>query len=287
MEPDTILTHIPTDLIPREQWPEYPLEAVPPPLTKPERVGINPVGIRWGLWPIYFEEYVSDMEPDMAHSDPKARANNRIMVWRRIHCTDRPKGWYRTSSRSSRIEGYSPLEKEYWRRWSKTSRQARQRWLTQVSGQTYTVRRGSYSDYERGYAGSTVARTTRNSSILLATQIEQAAPNTMMYLVAERLHDGAIHAGIAITNSPSTLNAYYTAAYHYKESRDTPLMIGLMDAWHSIALRDGYKYLHMGEIWQPGKPRAWKGFSTFKRKLGLVYIVYPPLLWRFVPGKFW
>ncbi|MDB5224936.1 MAG: hypothetical protein JWO43_558 [Candidatus Adlerbacteria bacterium] len=253
---------------------------------KAERVGIEPKGMRWGLWPFYFEQYVSDQEPDMSLSDPEGQAQARLVMWLRPTRTDRPSGWLHMGWRYTRIETYSDItNSQYWKSWSKTTRQARKRWLNDVAGKTHIVRIATYEEYERGYTESVVAKRTKGDSIYMARQLEQYTPDTMTYWIAECMEDKTIKAGIAITSSPSTSNAYYAAAYLHQDSGDYPLMIGLFDEWYKTATAQGYKYLHLGEIWTPGKPKSWKGFSVFKLKFGVICIAYRPVLVRFVWGR--
>ncbi len=192
----------------------------------------------------------------------------------------------RLSRRPTRIEGFVPiLSGAYWRTWSKTARQDRKKWLTEVAGQTHRIRTATFTEYEQAYRVSSVAKRTHGDSIFLATRLEVASPECMTYWVAEQLSDNAIKAGIAVMNSHTTKNTYYVAGFHHTDSRNDPLMIGLIDEWFRTAQQQGQTFLHMGRFWQPGESSSWKGFSIFKAKFGVIFVAYPPLLGRFVRGS--
>ncbi len=277
---------LPQGCIPYEQWPEFKLEALPQPFCSPEAVGHSPKGVRWSFWPLTFEEYVSDQEPDLSASDPHGTARYRFIMWQRITHTDRPKGWWRLSRTPSRIEGFAHIYPGvYWRHWSKDARQKRKKWLTEILNKTYTTRTATFAEFEEAYKKSTVARSTLRESIKIAQQMEAVSPGAVTYKVAERMSDGVIKAGFAYIDSDHTQSSYYTVGFYHKDTQNVPLMVGLIDTWYRDKQTQGYRFLHMGQFWFPAKPRAWKGFSTFKAKFGLFYISYPPRLWRFARGK--
>jgi hypothetical protein len=279
---------LPEGLVPKEQWPEFKVEALPQAFCNPVQAGQNPKGVRWSLWPLTFEEYVSDEEPDLSVSDPHKHARNRLVMWRRITRTTAAPRWWTPTRTASRLEGFAELQPgDYWTTWSGHARRQRKKWLMHFAEKTYRIRHATYAEYEQGYAKSLVAKKTMRESNRAVEQMEARAPEIMSYWVAQRLHDGAIKAGIACINSDATGNSYYAAGFYHVDTQDTPLMIGLMDTWYRDRQQRGYRFLHMGQFWIPGEPKAWKGFSTFKAKFGLFYISYPPLLYKFVRGRLW
>ena len=276
---------LPQGCIPYEQWPEFKLEALPQPFCNPVAVGHSPKGVRWSFWPLTFEEYVSDQEPDLSVSDPHDTARYRFIMWRRVTTTRTPKGWWALSRAPSRVEGFIILRPDYWRTWSENARRQRKKWLTQIVHKTYTTETVGLTEFEEAYKKSTVARSTLRESIKIAKQMEAASPGTVTYKVAKRLSDGAIKAGFAYIDSSYAKSSYYAVGFYHKDTQDVPLTLGLIDEWFADAEKKGYRFLHLGQFWRPGESRAWKGFSLFKSKLNPIYIAYPPLLWRFARGK--
>lgn len=284
----TILSILPEGLVPKEQWPEFKPAALPQAFCDPVQVGQKPKGVRWSLWPLTFEEYVSDEEPDLSASDPHKQARHRLVMWRRITRTTATPKWWTLWHTSSRLEGFAKLRPgDYWAEWSENARRQRKKWLTDFAEKTYHIRRATYAEYEQGYAKSLVAKKTMRESNRIVQQMEKCAPEIMSYWVTQRICDGAIKAGIACIHSDSTRNSYYAAGFYHTDTQDAPLMVGLMDTWYRDRQQHGYRFLHMGQFWFPGEPKTWKGFSNFKAKFGLFYIAYPPLLYQFARGRWW
>ncbi|HEY6019874.1 MAG TPA: hypothetical protein VIY48_08190 [Candidatus Paceibacterota bacterium] len=280
-----IIATLPEKLVPRELWPEYDRKSVVLRFCNPEYVGINPVGVRWSLWPLCFEAYISDTEPDMQQSDLSHTARNRVVMWNQISRSRAVPGWYRLSKRPATIEGYAVVEPEYWLRWSESARRARKKWLTSYANNKYRIRLGSFAEFEKAYNKSTVARSTLRESIRVTRQLEEHSPAIMRYLLVERISNGEIKAGLSLVESDSTKNTYYAAGFYHKDVEDEPLMVALMDEWFKSSLDRGYLFLHFGQFWHTGESRSWKGFSTFKSKFGLFYYAFPPTMWRFARGK--
>jgi hypothetical protein len=285
-----VLSELPQGFIPREQWPEYLLTASPPPTFKPEAVGENPRGMRWGLWPLTFEEYITDLEPDLAVSDPDHLARNRIVLWRRLTRTDIPKGWHQFSKKPSRLEGIAEIKNaDYWRRWDESARRYRRRWVTNCLNKIYTIAEVPYEEFAHAYMQSTVVKKVGRETLNIAKRRIEQEKNELRFTECwgvRRMSDDMLMAGMVITNSPSCGGSYYLCGFYKAEVGEDPLMMGLMDNWFSISLKRGIRFLHFGGFWIKGDPKNWKGFSIFKSKFGLFYLYYPPLLLRIVRGKF-
>ncbi len=279
---------IPLGWVPKEQWPEYHLRSHPPAVCGSRDVGTKPKGVQWWLWPLCFEEYTSDDAPDLSLSDPHHTARARIVVWRRITRQDFP-GWrtWPWWSGPSRLEGFSEVRPEYWIGWSESARRYRKKWLTQYLDTRYMLERVDYETFEKAYLGSSVARTSGGDSIHTTRNMEIRNPRAMEYIVARRIPEQTIAAGIALIHSPSTGNSYYAAGFYLDSAKHDPVMTGLIDYWYQLSLERGFRFLHFGEFWKPGSPKAARGYSAFKAKFGLSYILYPQLVARFVRGRLW
>lgn len=280
----TIVEKIPDEQIHYYQWPEFDLTVLPRPFLNPESVGILPRGVRWGWWPIIFEEYVSDKEPDLLHSDPHGTARNRIVFWRRLVRRDVPKGWYHFSKKPSRLEGYADLEAEpqYEIAWNESARRYRKKWLAEYLNKTHQLDAVSHEQFAEAYRSSTVAQKLGPNP--LESIGHWSSGGNVECIVAREISTNTVHAGIALLHSPTCKGSYYISGFVHPAAGKTPAMIGLMDHWYAQAQAKGFRFLYFGDFWLPGKPKDWKGFSQFKAKFGLAYIQYPPILFRFVQG---
>jgi hypothetical protein len=284
---DTVIHTLPEGYVPHEQWPEYHLESLPPPGFYSGTTGKNPRGIRWGVWPLFFERYVSDTEPVLADSDPTHTAPPRFVVWNRILRTDTPRGWFRATLRPNRLDGFAILhpQQAYTSSWSESARRYRKKWLSAHHNRTHTLRPATYAEFEQGYLQSSVVKTLHQASLHVLKRMLAIPTNTIELWVVENTQTKEIISGMSIINSPTCRSSYYLSGFVSTTERDTPGMIALMDRWYSASQAAGMRYLLFGEFWIPGKPKNWKGFSSFKSKFGLHYIQYPPLLVRFVKRK--
>ena len=277
---------LPSDFAPREQWPEFSLANIPPPQLNPEEVGTAPKGLRWGIWPLYFESYASDVEPDLRESGAHGDAPSRIIVWHRITRTDTPHGWRAFSQRSSKTEGYAQLTpgEDYPHAWSESARRYRNKWCRECLGVKYAIEMLSYEQFEAAYLQSpTFKKTGKKPLDILRRNIHGNAPARIWGV--HHLESGEIAAGMAVMDSPTRHASYYACGFIRKEWSDDPLMTGLMDHWFSESAQGGMQLLHLGEFWQKGKPADWKGFSQFKSGFGARLIPYPPALVRFAFGR--
>jgi hypothetical protein len=168
----------PQGFIHRELWPEYKRETIPPSFCRVELVGTNPVGVRASIWPMSVESYTSDLEPDLAASNPNKTARNRIVIWKRLSDNKRPRGWFAASIKPSAVEGFAVLEQgvDYWKQWSESAKRYRKKWLTEYADRMYTLQEASCADFEQGYLGSPVARRTHNDSLNLIKKMHAARP---------------------------------------------------------------------------------------------------------------
>lgn len=278
-----VITSLPDGFVPREQWPEYNIAATPSALFNPEEVGKNPRGVRWSFWPLTFEEYVSDKEPDLSISDPKGNARNRLVWWRRIVRADVPPGWYQLSRRPSRFEGFAEIkEKDYWRSWTKTARYDRRVWHEDFLNKKYTIEKISYPEFEVSYLKSSVVKKVGTEALHMVERLKEE--HTQLWGVRD-IRANTIIAGMAVIDSPTHRAAYYLSGFKLPTSANDPVMTGLLDHCFASLQKSGGRFLQTGGFWHRGKPRSWKGFSQFKAKFGMRYIAYQPMLVRFVSGK--
>jgi precorrin-6B methylase 2 len=271
---------LPDGFVPVTNWPEFDFMASIPRLLNPEKLGGVAPGTRWTLWPLSFEQYVSDTEP-ITH--PHQKGLMRITIWRRLTWDDAPPGW-RARAFPAQTIGFSEFTrgKPYFTAWSESARRNRREWLEKYRGAIYHVRPLSFEEFIRAHQASRNEKSTQLS--ILETDLYpryKKNKNAITFWGVERLVDGRILAGIAVIDSPIHCGSYYLAGFHTHEAGKDPVTVGLFDHWSEESEKKGLRFLHFGDFWQPGKPESWKGFSNFKAKFGPRYLVQPPVLYRF------
>jgi hypothetical protein len=281
---------IPDNFSPPESWPEHGHFAFPPPVCTREKVGINPAGIRWSLWPITIEEYISDQEPDLAESSKGSLQRNRIIRWRRIGHTNKPKGWREPTKRPWRIDGFTHIKagEDHVERWHKNARRDIKMWHTRHLGGNYSIEEVSPDEYIPAYLTSTVGKKIGfDTSVTFRRTLEiPLAKQHLRLWGARNKSTGAIVAGLASTYAPRIQSSSYRWPFATPEGKQVNAVTGLIDHWFTDAKSHGIELQVMTSFWFPGVSNSWKGFSEFKSHFGLEYIAYPPELVRFVPGKF-
>ena len=280
-----VVTKAPEGFIPYHQWPEYDLPSDAPPFLGPRLVGKNPVGMYRRIWPIVIEEYISDKEPVLSDSDPENISLNRVLLWQRLFREDIPRGWRALSKRSPQLEGFADLNtKDYTARWSESARRYRRKWHKEFLGNGYTIERISLEEFLKSYMQSPIKKETKSMYEEMSKRKLKKGAGLDIWAV-RHTGSGEIAAGMVYITSPSCKASYYLCGFILEKYRDTPAMVGLVDAWYERSIKNGIRFLHFGRFWQKGDPEDWKGFSLFKSKFGLNYISYPTALWRFKKGR--
>lgn len=280
---EPILSPAPDSYVHYQTWPEYATESHFGPMFQPLLLPGNPRGFRRGLWPFFVEEYISDEEPNLQHDDPEAPA--RFILWRRISRTDRPLGWIQSDSRPSHIESFIELTpgEEYATKWAKIARNERRRWL-ELAKTTYDIVPLSGDELIAVYKKSSVQKRIGVWPASMFVQKQTADPEHYFIFGVRTKLTGKVIAAMAFIDSPTHQSSYYDVGCKV-DPLDDPVMVGLIDHWFMHCIAHNIRYLQMGGSWIPGKPKSWKGFSTFKSKFKPGYIVMPPLLWKFKKGK--
>ncbi|MBI3573677.1 hypothetical protein HY090_01360 [Candidatus Kaiserbacteria bacterium] len=270
--------------IPLHAWPEFdPMPSIPA-FLKPGHVGENPEGTYWRFWPFSFEEYRTDAEPMIEPLPKELRTPLRIIMWQRFFRTDTPEGWTTFSDKPSLVMGFTKLDPEYTKRWSKTLRQNLRDWNARYLGKEYVVEPVSFVEFKEAYTKSTLPLMVRYET---PKEIEarMQGPAHVSFFAARRIDDKSITGGIAVMYSSSRPLSYYLAGFHTKKAGNAPVVVGLLDHWFQESLKEQIEFLDFGNFWQQGDPSAWKGFSAFKAKLGPTHFFYKPKLYRFLFGN--
>lgn len=280
-----VLDEIPAGFVPPEAWPEFGHITQPAPICAREEVGTRPSGIRWSLWPVTFEEYVTDEEPKLADADSGPLARNRIVFWKRISRTDAPAGWHSFSRKPWRLDGIAHITPDYSSAWDKKARHELRKWQ-ELEGVDFKIEEVSVDEYVAAYKQSTVARRVglEGVHIIEELQLLPHKDHTILWGVRD-LKTGRLVAGCAPTFSPTNSASVYRAPFILAEAKKLPVMTGLVDHWCKEMLARGIQTQVFTHFWQPGELPTWKGFSLFKSRFVTDLVAYPPILWRLRGGK--
>lgn len=281
-----LLPHLPEGFVPPEEWPEYGNVADPAGICAREEVGAAPRGIRWALWPLCFEEYTGDAEPDMAASRKGRLARARMVMWHRIRRNEIPKGWRAFSRVSWRVDGVRALlpDTDVTSGWHKNSRRDLRLWKEKFSAD-YALERVTPEEYAAGYRQSLIAKRVDLERLYQLQRRERTSARDHIEYWVVRNRAGAIAAGTAIIYSPTYQHSAHFAPFITEEGRRIYAATALVEHWFKETQRRGYRFAVSTNFWFDGQPRGWKGFSEFKSHFGFEFVAYPPTLYRFVGGK--
>ena len=270
-----------------ESWPEYGRLADPLGFCAREEVGTHPRGVRWSFWPLAFEEYVSDTEPNLADSAQGELARNRVFIWKRITRAAIPEGWREVSKKPWRIDGYHDLGTggDYTAAWHKNARREARLWREEHAAR-YDIVEISLEEFIGAYRKSMTVKKAGADllSVLVRMHALPAQKHIALWGVRNK-QTGRIIAGTATITSPTHKSSVRYCPFMLPEARHCYASIGLVDHWFAHAQKNGTQYLLFTCFWQPGDPKGWQGPAEFKSHFGLQYVAYPPELTRFVRGK--
>ena len=283
-----LLSSMPDDFVPPDLWPEYCRIADPPSICKREVLGDKPGnGERWGVWPLFFELYTGDVEPDVYKEAQMGQLRyNRIVTWHRLRTKDQPPGWYTISKNPRQVDGFIDLKQEipHITLWNKKARRDLRRWQT-LSPSKYTIERVSLTEYGEAYKKSWTGQKIGFDRLYQVEERFKLGVGEHIELWAVLNTKGEIIAGNAILFSPTYLHSANLAPFTNEEGKKVYGMTALIDYWFNESKKRGYQYAVTTNFWFPGQPRGWKGFSEFKSHFGFSYVPHPPELFRFMRGK--
>lgn len=276
----------PDFLVPPENWPEYGTVAMPETICSREEVNAGIFGIRWGLWPFFFEEYIGQKEPDLSKTTGRL-GYVRTALWKRLHDGPVPKGWWAPRRTPWRIDAFYRLHPGYVEDWQKNPRREVRVWNESVAEGRFRIEEIPFEEFKAAYNTSTVARKI-GSELCRVLERKLAMPACAPHIVlwgARDLTTGRIIAGTAAIFSPTHKASIRECPFMLAEARGTFAPTGLIDHWYQEALRRDTQVVQFANFYQKGEPKSWKGFSEFKSHFGATLVHYPPTLVRFVPGK--
>ncbi len=274
---------------PPEAWPEYGWLAEPMEFCKArETVGISPRGIRYATFPFCHEEYVGDVEPDLAESKKGLYARNRWILWKRVTDGPVPIGWRVWQWRPWRIDGVFDFDgRSYVDAWNDDARRNLKRWRNRFDGKEFVIETVSFGAFCDAYKKSTVATRTKTFylDILSRKRALLPADGQPELWGVRSVATGEIVAGVAVHFFSKYATSVHECPFMLPGAGKVSAPTGLMDRWFSESERRGMRTMVTPYLFRPGDPEEWRGPSDFKLHFGFRPVSYPPLLVRFVRGK--
>jgi hypothetical protein len=272
-------------IAPPEAWPEFGNISAPNIGDAYELDMGNPVGIRWTHWPVCAEEYVGDTEPS-TFAAQGLFSRNRIMRWKRIIRTDIPPGWHQMH-KPWRVDAVWHLPQGGdTNTWKQDARRNVRTWRSVLAQGDFSIHKVSLDDFREAYRSSTVFEKINDLKFHILER-RASHPHTdriTLYIVIKDKSEQAI-AGTAMHLLPKRSVSVRECSWMAPGTTHTLAPTGLMDLWFAEAQKRNINILISPYLWSPGDKTSWKGLSDFKLRFNPTRVEYPPLLWRFVPGK--
>ncbi len=210
---------------------------------------------------------------------PKGRLT--LVMWQRATRTTRPKGWLPFLFVYPRLIGLGRVRADWESTWAELARRQLKMWRSQSMWKVVAV---TWEQFVAGYRASC-------PKLSIRTAFEEEIPRLkekhgervqLMGVVPIGKPDATPVAGFVWLDIPEVKQSYHVTSYFDRTMTDTPLTIGLMEAWYQHAVEKEIDWLDFGAFWTKGEPKTWKGFSRFKGLFVTWFVRYPRTLVKIV-----
>ncbi len=214
----------------------------------------------------------TDAMPDPEKIRQETGVKHGAMLWSPWIKVSAPSPWRRNllPPLHQKGNGISIVCENYKDKWSQTSRRDLKKFLAaniQINSVTKEI-------FISGLNQSLLSSSLKK---IFAGMLGRLSAAKIEYWMTEK--DGEVLGGLAVMdydNSSAHLVAFMT-----KGGQEFQAGTGLIDYWNQYALKNKIKYLNFGHIRESGEPRAWQGYSDFKRKFMDKEIVIDKQYFRF------
>ncbi len=199
----------------------------------------------------------TDSEPDLEEIKRESGLKHGLIIWSPWEKTFAPRPWRKNllPPLHQKGNGFSVVCEKYRDKWRQTAR----RDLKKLLNSPVTIKTVNKDHFIDGLDQSILSRLLRKVFKTMLGRLDTASIN---FWIAER--DGQILGGLAVLNYDHI--SAHMVAYMTKISKRDHIGTLLIDHWYQYALKNNIRYLNFGHIRQIGEPRAWQGYSDFKRK---------------------
>ncbi len=226
------------------------------------------LGKRMLAGPLCFEYYTCDKEPELL-----PWKGLRFVIWIPVTREDVPQGWYQSPMKSGRpVCAYLDIRNTdvYYKSWRDTFKTYYNRFSKQTTYQVEEVSGNTFCQLYKQYGARTIAMSL---NILQIEKLESFGKKITHFYFLKDIKNGEVVAGNAITDCFSAGQSYYITAFTRKDIAPKEAGLWLLNHWMKESSARGIAYANFGNIWTPGQPKSWKGFSEFKMKFNPQLIV--------------
>ena len=237
-------------------------------------------GIRTTIGPIAMEEYVSNEEP------PSTSQSFFTKIWWQPLTDLQKTGWWHNpffiiDHYQKGIGVVTEKNKEsYFEHWSDHAKRHRTKWLRDARFEMMDI---PFEEFEQAY--HTTGRLNvfqRNECMWILKFHVKDHPKDVRLFGARDKKTNEIVAGLALVQYDDIKQSVHTTSFINRNVRHTSVGVGLIDHWYKKGIEEGMRFFNFGNVWKKGDPRAWKGYSQFKRQFDLYLLIYPTPLVKIV-----
>jgi len=232
-------------------------------------------GIRKKFGFFYVESYVANQEPKI-----EKFPHIRIIFWQPL-TKKFVRGWLPNlfSGRLKQIGIAKVDSPRYFRNWSKHAQRHRKKWLNQKE---FEISETDFETFKKAYHFSKSVDWFLRIGFLRVIKYHLGRHKEDVHLFCARSKkDGKIIGGLAVVDYPDISQSTHVISFISPFAKNTSVGVGLIDHWHQHALENKLRFLNFGLVWRKGNPRAWKGYSRFKKQFNLYLLVCPRSLIKF------
>ncbi len=237
--------------------------------------GSGAIGVRFSVWLFAVEYFTGDVVPES-----ETFKGLRLIIWDRILNNSKPKQWHQ-ATQGFRLSSCAVLDlslEEYWKDWTKTLKQYRNKWETQTEYEIEKVARNQFVDcYLKFGHPKNLLSASINS---LDRHIKENRSAISLFILKNKITNTVV-AGVGVVDAKEVNQSYYLTAFTDKKIAPPQAGLWLLNNWFLQCIKNGIRFANFGVIWVPGQSKGWKGFSEFKLHFRPIILEYKPPLFRF------
>lgn len=226
-------------------------------------------GVRQTLGPYALEMYSAEREPM-----PEPFKGVRMIVWQPLTQKERPKKWIPWPAPTQpALHGIGIIKRDdYWLDWTKHAQRHRKKWLAQTD---IALEKISFEEFRDGFNASGKIPHHRKGAIGAVARRMSHPNHGITILGARDKMTKRVVAALAVNDLFDIGASVHLAAFIHPDFEHTSVGTGLIDEWYSRCLKQNIRFPYFDILWSPGDPKAWQGYSKFKRQFR-PYLIHTP-----------
>lgn len=228
-------------------------------------------GIRYSFGKFSIEYYKTDIEPII-----EKWKGIRFVIWYPVSRTKKIKGWTRNFFIPHGWQlGFTHVSQDYLKSWSDHAKRHKKIWDKQSKSE-YELFKTDIDTFQKAYFASKKLSDFLRKAFMHAVRVHHSIhPETIDFILIKKRQNDKVVAGFITIDYPDVKQSVHTISFIVKGEKKTSVGYGLIADWYERSLRKGLSYLNYGLVYKKGDPKAWRGYSKFKRQFGLFLIKFP------------